>query len=45
MFVGTTPFVFTSTGVVLFVFQPISAESEVNNNVSVPPVSLFVIVK
>lgn len=45
MFVGTTPLLFVSTGVVLFPFHPIATVSDVNNNVSVPPVVLLVIVK
>ncbi len=45
MFVETTPLLFVSTGVVLFVFHPIATISDVNNNVSVPPVVLLVIVK
>jgi hypothetical protein len=40
-----TPFVFTSTGIVLLVFQPIATLSEVNNKVSTLPVVLFDTVK
>jgi hypothetical protein len=36
--VVATPFVLTSTGVVLLVSQPNGAGSDVNNNVVVPPV-------
>jgi hypothetical protein len=39
------PLVLTSTGVVLFVSHPNGAISDVNNNVSVPPVVLSVTVK
>ena len=43
--VVATPFVLTSTGVVLFVSQPIGAGSDVNNVVVVPPVVYFDTVK
>ena len=43
--VVATPFVLISTGVVLFVSQPIGAGSDVNNVVVVPPVVYFDTVK
>jgi hypothetical protein len=43
--VVATPFVLTSTGVVLFVSQPTGAGSDVNNKVVVPPVEYFDTVK
>jgi len=38
-------FILISTGFVLLVSQPINVESEVNNNVSVPPVIRLLTVK
>jgi hypothetical protein len=43
--VVATPFVFTSTGVVLFVSHPKGAGSDVNNNVVIPPVEYLETVK
>jgi hypothetical protein len=39
--VVATPFVLTSTGVVLLLLQPNAAESDVNNKVVIPPVVYF----
>ena len=43
--VVATPLVLVSTGVVLFVSQPICTESLVNKSVVVPPVVYFEAVK